>query len=209
MSKVPLLLLCLLFCLARQQTLSPLLLLPTETTQNVSVDYAFKLYTDTNVPHSASIALTFPFEYDPRELIKYTGCYFSNGTAPLQQRPCSVSLRTFTVNVGQIQAGSLTIFIKNIKNPVEASMSSHFSMKTSFRDVTITENLQFGKLPFTKPSSKSIFILSHQNIHWSCIQLREQFGGARIYLGVQVYTHWFIRLKFNNQICISRGFQLK
>ncbi len=83
MSKVHFLLLCLLFCLSRQQTLSPILLLPTETTQSVSVDYAFKFSTDTNIPNSGSIALTFPFEYDPRELIKYTGCYFSNGSAPL------------------------------------------------------------------------------------------------------------------------------
>jgi len=61
MSKAVLLLLCLFFCLSRQQTLNPILLLPTETTQNVSVDYAFRFTTDTNVPHSASISLTFPF----------------------------------------------------------------------------------------------------------------------------------------------------
>jgi hypothetical protein len=139
MSKaVLLILLCMMFCLSRQQTLSPLLLLPTETTQNVPVDYAFKFATDTNIPHSASISLTFPFEFDPRELIKYTGCFFSNGTSSLIQTTCSVSLRTFTVNVGIIQAGTLTVFIKNIRNPVEASMSSHFSMKTLFRDVIIT-----------------------------------------------------------------------
>lgn len=31
-------------------------------------------------------------------------------------------------------------------------MSSNFNMKTLFRDVTVTENLQFGKLPFTQAS---------------------------------------------------------
>ena len=66
MSKAVIVLLCLLFCFTTQQTLKPLLLLPTETTQNVTVDYAFKFSTDTNVPQSASISLIFPFEYDPR-----------------------------------------------------------------------------------------------------------------------------------------------
>lgn len=66
MSKTFIILFCLLFCISIQQTLKPILLLPTETTQNVTVDYSFKFSIDTNVPHSGSIALTFPFEYDPR-----------------------------------------------------------------------------------------------------------------------------------------------
>jgi hypothetical protein len=33
-------------------------------------------------------------------------------------------------------------------------MSSQFYVKTMFRDVTVTESLEFGKLPFTKASSK-------------------------------------------------------
>lgn len=61
MSKALLIVLCLLFCFTTQQTLKPILLLPTETTQNVAVDYAFKFSTDTNVPHSGTIVLTFPF----------------------------------------------------------------------------------------------------------------------------------------------------
>lgn len=138
MSKAVLLLLCLFFCLSRQQTLNPLLLLPTETTQNVSADYAFKFSTDTSISDSASIQLIFPFEYDPRQLIKYTGCYYSNGNGTLIQASCSVNLRTFIINVGQIQAGTITVFIKAITNPVEASTSSNFIMRTLFRDVIIT-----------------------------------------------------------------------
>ena len=105
MSKPLLVLLCLLFCLTTQQTLKPILLLPTETTQNVAVDYAFKFSTDTNIPHSGSIILTFPFEYDPRELIRYTGCFFVYGTANLQQMPCILNLRTFSISIGKIIAG--------------------------------------------------------------------------------------------------------
>lgn len=35
-------------------------------------------------------------------------------------------------------------------------MSSHFYAKTMFRDVAITESFEFGKLPFTKASSKNL-----------------------------------------------------
>ena len=35
-------------------------------------------------------------------------------------------------------------------------MSSQFYVKTMFRDVTVTESLEFGKIPFTKASSKQL-----------------------------------------------------
>ncbi len=61
MSNKYLILLVFLICLSRSQILKPLMLLPTETTQNITADYAFIFETDTNIPHSGSISIIFPF----------------------------------------------------------------------------------------------------------------------------------------------------
>jgi hypothetical protein len=119
MSNKYLILLILLISLSSQQTLTPIQLLPTVTTQNVAADYAFIFSTDTNIPHSASIQMTFPFEYDSRILNNFTGCYFAAGNSALQLGICTLNKRSFTIQVGQILIGNITILIKNIQNPIE------------------------------------------------------------------------------------------
>jgi hypothetical protein len=118
MSNKYLILLVLLISLSSQQILSPIMLLPTETTQNVTADYAFSFYTDSNVPHSASIRIVFPFEYDARILTRHKGCYFSFGSDMLKESQCSLNRNTFTIKIESIVIGNMTVLIKNIRNPI-------------------------------------------------------------------------------------------
>ena len=69
-------LLALSFCIMILQgrILKPNMLLPVETTNNVRTEYSIGFYTDVSVPHSASILIKFPYEFDPRGLISYSGC---------------------------------------------------------------------------------------------------------------------------------------
>ena len=54
--------------------INPTMLLPVETTNDVHTEYSIGFYTDVSVPHSASILIKFPYEFDPRGLIAHSGC---------------------------------------------------------------------------------------------------------------------------------------
>jgi hypothetical protein len=54
------------------------------------------------------------------------------------------------IDVGQVISGNLTIVIAGVTNPSEVEMSSFFIIRTWFKDVSVTENNQFGRTPFTK-----------------------------------------------------------
>jgi len=107
----------LLVALTNQQQLTPYLLLPVETTQNVYTDYAFSFYTDTNIQNDANVQIDFPYEFDPRYLNLYSSCKYSSGDASLVTTSCKLNIRSFTINVKSIKPGNVTILVKNILNP--------------------------------------------------------------------------------------------
>ena len=100
--------------LASSQTITRNILLPIETTQGVRTEYSIKFATDTQVPHSAKVVIAFPFEFDPRNLIYNTGCKFKRGQGELASHDCSLSMRSFTLNVDYIDEEPITIVIGGI-----------------------------------------------------------------------------------------------
>ena len=68
----------LILCALPQQ-IKPTLLLPVETTQNVTTSYSLGFSSDTSILHSARIRVTFPFEFDPRQLIFFEKCEIQQG----------------------------------------------------------------------------------------------------------------------------------
>lgn len=93
--------------------------------------------------------MIFPFEFDPRALISYTGCKLQRSTGSLTTVPCTISNRTFTVDAGAIAIESMIVVISNILNPVDSDMSSQFTVQTLFKQVIVESNSDFGKTPFT------------------------------------------------------------
>ena len=70
------------------------------------------------MPHSAAIRITFPFEFDPRGLIKHQGCRLKRANQSIEDAQCSLSNRSFTVQVGHIDMGQIIVVISNIRNPL-------------------------------------------------------------------------------------------
>jgi hypothetical protein len=119
-------LLMLLCFIAQQQLITPYSLLPVETTQNVTTSYSFLFSTDTNIPNSAFVRITFPYEFDPRALTLSNRARYSTNTSNLKIAPFKLVQRSFIIDIGSIQKGNLTIIIDKILNPTSAETSSFF-----------------------------------------------------------------------------------
>lgn len=118
-------------------SIQPTLLLPIETTKGIQTEYSIGFTPESTVPHSAKINVIFPYEFDPRALISYTGCKVQRASASLATVPCTVSNRTFTLEVGTIAIEAMTVVIGNILNPSDVEMSSQFTIQTLFKAVIV------------------------------------------------------------------------
>jgi hypothetical protein len=150
-----LLLVILLVSLVGAQSITPYYVLPVQTTQNVITTYSFLFHTDTEITSNALVAITFPFEFSPNALTQVSRVrYLTNGTA-LQNATFSLSRHTFSIQVQQIAIGNITIVIDGVRNPDDYTTSSFFSVETRFKNVAVTSNRQFARVPFTKTPGKT------------------------------------------------------
>ena len=92
----------LLCILVQAQLNTPTLLLPIETTQGIRTEYSIGFNTDTAVPHSAKVRVTFPFEFNPSKLITHNGCRMKKANATIVDVPCTLSNRSFIIDTGTI-----------------------------------------------------------------------------------------------------------
>ena len=145
----PLLVVILLVVLAHQQTITPYYILPVQTTQNVITSYSFLFYTDTAIPNSAQVAVTFPFEFNAGALTQVSRVRFAAGNQALQNASWSLKIRTFTIQINQIAEGNITIVVDNVLNPKDYTTSSSFQVQTLFQSVVVTSNTDFGRTPLT------------------------------------------------------------
>lgn len=146
-----LLLVILLVSLVGSQSITPYYVLPVQTTQSVTTTYSFLFYTDTEITSNAWVAITFPFEFRPNALTQVSKVrYLTSGTA-LQNATFSLSRYTFSIQVQQIAIGNITIVIDGVRNPDDDyTTSSFFAVETRFKNVAVTSNAQFARVPFTK-----------------------------------------------------------
>jgi hypothetical protein len=136
----PLLGLIVLLVMAQAQSITPYYILPVQTTQGSLTSYSFLLGTDTNIATNAQVALTFPFEFSPNVLTQVTRVRYAMGSGALQVAKWSIYLYTFTIEVGTISIGNITIVIDNVRNPSEYTASSYFVARTLFKNVEVTSN---------------------------------------------------------------------
>jgi Golgi nucleoside diphosphatase len=136
----------------------------------------------------------FPYEFDPRYLNLYTSCKYSFGNNSLQTANCKLTIRSFFISVNAIKAGNTTILIKNIRNPNITEMSSNFVLKTLFKSVVVTENLQFGKTPFTLSPSNNLNYFSFICC-WNSVQLSKHFSLAGFNMDIQLHVSWILQCK--------------
>lgn len=79
------------------------MLLPTYTTKGVDTDYAIGFTTDMAIDSEAYVKVSFPFEFDPRDLTYFTKCLYTNSLLKqLINIPCVLNSRSFIVNLGTI-----------------------------------------------------------------------------------------------------------
>jgi hypothetical protein len=150
-----LLLVILLTALAGAQSITPYYVLPVQTTQNVVTAYSFLFYTDTDITSNAWVAVTFPFEFSPNALTQVSRVrYLTNGSV-LQNATFSLTGYTFAIQVQQIAIGNITIVIDGVLNPLDYTTSSYFAVETRFKNVAVTSNAQFARVPFTKAPGTS------------------------------------------------------
>ena len=116
--------------LVQGQDITPYYILPTQTTQDTTTSYAFLFYTDTPITSNAQVVVTFPFEFSPNYLTQVTRVRYALGSNPLQVAKWSVALNTFTVSVGSIAIGNISLLIDNVRNPKEHTTSSFFMVRT-------------------------------------------------------------------------------
>lgn len=149
-----LLLVILLVSLTGSQSITPYYVLPVQTTQNVITSYSFLFYTDTEITSNALVAVTFPFEFSPNALTQVSRVrYLTNGTV-LQNATYSLNDYTFSIQVQQIAIGNITIVIDGVLNPPDYTTSSFFTVETRFKNVAVTSNSQFARVPFTVAPGK-------------------------------------------------------
>lgn len=142
-------LIILLVFLTQQQAITPYYVLPVQSTQNVATSYSFLFYTDTDIANNAWVAITFPFEFSPNALTQVSRVrYSTNGSQPVTAR-WSVKLYRFLIQMNQIAIGNITVVIDNVLNPKDYSTSSFFVVQTLFKNVVITSNTEFARVPFT------------------------------------------------------------
>ena len=86
--------------LIQGQYVTPYYILPTQSTQDALTSYALLFHTDTPITTNAQVVLTFPFEFSPNQLTQTTRIRYSLASGPLTEAKWSVSLNTFSINVG-------------------------------------------------------------------------------------------------------------
>lgn len=153
MIKSLLLIIC-IYSFAQAQVITPYYILPAQTTQNAITSYSFLFYTDTAIASNAWVRINFPIEFDQSKLQLVSKIrYLTNGTQ-LLNATWRVSSSSFTIWIGQIQVGNITVVIDNVQNPNnDYSTSSYFSVSTLFTNVVVTSNSLFGRTSFTKTPS--------------------------------------------------------
>ena len=87
----------LLLVAAQTQTVTHYTLLPVQTTQNVLTTYSLLFGTDTRISSNAQVAVTFPFEFLPRDLNKASRVRYAIGNGALQNSTWSIKGRTYLV----------------------------------------------------------------------------------------------------------------
>jgi hypothetical protein len=151
-------LIILLVFLTQQQAITPYYVLPVQSTQNVATSYSFLFFTDTDIANNAWVAITFPFEFSPNALTQVTRVrYSTNGSQPVAAK-WSINLYQFLIQMNQIAIGNITVVIDNVLNPKDYSTSSYFVVQTLFKNVVITSNTEFARVPFT-PVPSNFFII--------------------------------------------------
>jgi hypothetical protein len=135
------------------QDITPYYVLPVQTTQNVLTTYSFLFGTDTAIASNAQVSIAFPFEFDPTALTHATKVrYLINGTQ-LQNAIWTLNNRTFTIQTGSIAIGNITVVIDGVLNPKDYTTSSYFTVQTLFKNVVVTSNSVFARVPFTPAPS--------------------------------------------------------
>jgi len=138
-----------LLSLAHCQIITPYYVLPVQTTQNVVTSYSFFFHTDTDIESNGRVAITFPFEFSPNALTQVTRVrYLTDGTA-LLNATYTLNLSTFTLQINRIPIGNITVVIDGVRNPRDYTTSSFFAVRTLFKNVVVTANTQFARVPFT------------------------------------------------------------
>ena len=140
----------LLVVLAQTQTITPYYILPVQTTRNTVTSYSFLFHTDTRIGTNAKVSIAFPFEFSPNSLNQATRVRYAIGNQDLQNATWSINLYTYTIQLDFIPIGNITIVIDNIRNPKDYTTSSYYVVETLFKNVVITRNSEFGRIPFTK-----------------------------------------------------------
>jgi hypothetical protein len=124
----------------------------------VVTSYSFLFYTDTDIASNAWVAITFPFEFSPNALTQVNRVRYLTNGAVLQNATFALNLYTFTVQIKQIAIGNITIVIDGVLNPKDYTTSSFFSLQTLFKNVVVTSNTQFARVPFTPAPGNSFMI---------------------------------------------------
>ena len=128
--------LCFLIALllfAQAQEITQYSLMPVQTTRNTTTTYSFLFGTDTKISSNAQVAITFPFEFRPRDLNKATRVRYAIGDGPLQNGTWTITLRRFLIAIDSgIPIGNVTILINDIRNPEDYKTSSEFIVETLF-----------------------------------------------------------------------------
>ena len=115
---------------SKGQILTPYYVLPIQNTQNISTSYAFLFHTDTPITSNAQVVVTFPVEFSLTDLAQITKVRYSLGSTPLQVARWSISLYTFTIDVGSIPIGNISLLIDNVRNPNVQITSGYFMVRT-------------------------------------------------------------------------------
>jgi hypothetical protein len=154
-------LIILLAALASSQNIIPYYALPVQTTQNVLTSYSFLFYTDTDITSNAWVAVSFPFEFSASALTQVSRVRYLTTGSLLQNATWSLLNRTFSIRVGQIAIGNITVVVDGVLNPrtdpsapTPQDTSSYFSVATLFKNVVVTSNTQFARVPFTAAPGK-------------------------------------------------------
>ena len=99
------------------------------------------------------MALTFPSEFT--SLTQVNRVRFSFDGVTLLNATWSFYLNTFTIPIGNLAIGNLTIIFDNVLNPKDipttsnSTTSSFFILQTLFQDVVVAANKEFGRTTFT------------------------------------------------------------
>lgn len=110
----------------------------TRNNANLKADYAFAFETDTRIDSDGFVTVVFPSEY-PSPLADSLCAGFELIEANLTEVPCTSSGRQVEFQVGTLDAGSHTLLVRKISNPVSAGGTGSFRIFTSERTFVIAD----------------------------------------------------------------------